>query len=279
MVVMMSLIQTHFGDMLVAVKKVKMFYNIPLFAQILLLSVMSSYVYKMGHVLVQQGDPKTKAFFVVKGSCDLIFEHHNRAPRRQRFLGNHPFKIKELKHGGYLGIDCFKQGINQTPQEPREANVSVIGSNSKLPDKSVLGGKDGESEVKEGHTNDYLLPPGQSEQDQSQSRSYQLSKSFLYSSRRSESQGQNSSMNSTARRQKKNQSVQPNPDSQSRYLGDEMDENGRFLYRLSAVVRTSSVLVLELSPEKLEMVPPSLKVNISNSKRMKNSHFSYFFPL
>ena len=63
----------------------------------------------MGELVLQQSELKREIMFIVKGSCELIFEHKNKVPRKQRYLGNHPFKIKELSIGDYMGISCLSK--------------------------------------------------------------------------------------------------------------------------------------------------------------------------
>lgn len=63
---------------------------------------------KSGEILLQQGREKTKIYMIIEGNCDMIYEHLNRPPRKQRYAGNHPFKIRAMGPSDFIGIEPLK---------------------------------------------------------------------------------------------------------------------------------------------------------------------------
>lgn len=98
----------HFDKIIKIVRKNKLLHNIPLFGLLIIFNIMQEKTMRKDQILIQQGKKKESIFVVVEGNCDMIFEHLNRAPRRQRYTGNHPFKIKDLGPGDFTGIEPLK---------------------------------------------------------------------------------------------------------------------------------------------------------------------------
>lgn len=104
----MSASKLHFDKIIKVTRKIKLLHNIPLFGLLILYNALEEKTLKKNQILIQQGKKKKSIFVVLEGNCDMIFEHLNRAPRRQRYTGNHPFKIKNLGPGDYTGIEPLK---------------------------------------------------------------------------------------------------------------------------------------------------------------------------